>query len=506
MIELIDIEQHRTLDDYAAIAHLSGTVHNLRTEAKQLVPALKGRKVWMVNSTARGGGVAEMLPMVVTLLRELGVPTEWAVMGTERQEFFPLTKRIHNLIHGHGHPELTNEDRELYDLVSAENAALLQDRIKPDDILVIHDPQPLGMGALVAKKLGVRAIWRCHIGLDRHTAETRAAWGFLRGYAVHYNHAIFSTPEYIPDYLAGCSTIIRPSLDPLSHKNRELSVHKLVGILCNSHMALDHHPVTTPFFARPAMRLQADGSWQPAIIPEEVGLMYRPIVTQISRWDYLKGFRPLLDAFVRMKNTRGSNRAGDQTERARRRLEIVRLVLAGPDPASIQDDPEGKGVLEDLVGTWRSLDPELQKHVVLLTLPMDSRKENALMVNALQRCSSIVVQNSLQEGFGLTATEAMWKRTAVLGTQACGIRAQIRDRIDGRLVHDPGDTAELASTLQEMLDDPGQREYWARNAQRRVHDDSLVFTQVRDWLRVLSARRDPRCDPRSTSRNRKKKA
>ena len=500
MIELIDIEQNRTLDDYSSIAHLAGTVQDLRTEAKQLVPKLKGRTVWMVNSTAQGGGVAEMLPMMVSLLRELGVKTEWAVMGTERQAFFPLTKKLHNLIHGHGEPELSAEERELYDTVSSENAVLLKEHLKPDDLLVIHDPQPLGMGALIAAETGMRAIWRCHIGLDKHTAATRAAWSFLRPHAVQFNHAIFSTAEYIPDYLAGCASIIHPALDPLSHKNRELSVHKLAGILCNSHLAVDHHPVATPFFDKPAMRLQPDGTFQPAVIPDEAGLMYRPIVTQISRWDYLKGFRPLLDGFVRMKRDGIAAVGEEMSERTRRRLDIVRLVMAGPDPASIQDDPEGKGVLQDLMDAWCELDPEMQKHVILLTLPMDSRKENALMVNALQRCSTVVVQNSLREGFGLTAAEAMWKRTAILGTQACGLRVQIRDEIDGRLVRDSTDSAEVAATLREMLDAPEKRERWARSAQRRVHDEYLIFTQLRNWLRILASRRDPKCDPRNRKR------
>jgi trehalose synthase len=131
---------------------------------------------------------------------------------------------------------------------------------------------------------------------------------------------------------------------------------------------------------------------------------------------------------------------------------------------------------------------------------MGSRKENALMVNALQRCSSIVVQNSLQEGFGLTATEAMWKRTAMLGSQACGLRVQVRDKIDGRLVGNAQDPEELAATLQEMLESPADREYWARNAQRRVHDESLVFTQVRNWLRILSSKTDSTCEPRAEKR------
>jgi trehalose synthase len=442
-----------------------------------------------------------MLPMVVKIMRDLGVKTEWVVMGTDRQEFFPLTKKIHNLIHGHGTPEINNEEKALYDKVSRENADEFRPMLKPEDILVIHDPQPMGMGALLAGEVGMRSLWRCHIGLDIHTPETRTAWGFLRSFAMQYNHAIFSTAEYIPDYLAGCSSIIRPGIDPLSHKNRELSTHKQVGILCNSHMAVDHHPVTTPFFTQPAMRLQPDGTWKPAIFPEEIGLMYRPIVTQISRWDYLKGFRPLLDSFVRLKKKVLGGEGRDLPERSRRRIDIVRLVLAGPDPASIQDDPEGMGVLQDLMDAYLALDDELKSQVILLTLPMESRKENALMVNTLQRCASIVVQNSLREGFGLTATEAMWKRTAILGTNACGLRNQIRDQIDGRLSHNAEDPEELAGIRHEMLDNPNQRDYWARNAQRRVHDESLVFTQVRDWLRVLAVRKDPKCDMRSEPRS-----
>lgn len=490
MIEHIQVNQRMSLSDYSALSHLTGTVHNLLTEAKHLVPNLKGRTVWMVNSTAKGGGVAEMLPMVVTLLRDLGVQTEWLVMNTDRQDFFPLTKHIHNMIHGQGNPELNRQDRELYDTVSRENADIIKKFLKPNDILVVHDPQPLGMGAIIAQETGIRCIWRCHIGLDRNTPQTKSAWGFLRDYALNYSHAVFTTPEYIPGYLAGCASIIHPGIDPLGHKNRDLSIHKVVGILCNARLAVDHQPVTAPFFERPAMRLQADGSWKPAIFPEEIGMMYRPIVTQISRWDRLKGFRFLLDAFVLLK--KNARLAHGLSERDRRRLDIVRLVLAGPDPASIQDDPEGKEVLDDLVSAFRSLEPEFQKDIVLLTLPMDSRKENALMVNVLQRCSSVVVQNSVQEGFGLTVAEAMWKRAPVLGSHACGIRIQIRDGIDGRLVHDPHSPEEIAETLREMLADPKRREDWARNAQRRVHDEFLIFTQLRNWIRVLAAKRDPR--------------
>lgn len=106
------------------------------------------------------------------------------------------------------------------------------------------------------------------------------------------------------------------------------------------------------------------------------------------------------------------------------------------------------------------------------------------MVNVIQRCSSIVVQNSLQEGFGLTATEAMWKGTPVLGTEACGLRQQIRDGLDGRLIRNPEDPSEIADKLGEMLSDAAERERLSRNGQRRVFTEFLVFTQVEQSLRV----------------------
>ena len=128
---------------------------------------------------------------------------------------------------------------------------------------------------------------------------------------------------------------------------------------------------------------------------------------------------------------------------------------------------------------------------------MDSRKENALMVNALQRCSTVVVQNSTQEGFGLTATEAMWKRVPILGTHACGLRVHIRHGIDGMLTHDPNDPEEIARNLDELLADPIRRDLLARSSQRRVHQEFLIFAQLRHWLRVLAGCVDS--SPRGTS-------
>jgi trehalose synthase len=215
----------------------------------------------------------------------------------------------------------------------------------------------------------------------------------------------------------------------------------------------------------------------------DIGIPFRPIVTQISRWDRLKGYESLLEAFVHMKQTIG--RRG-LSARHGRRLGTVRLVLAGPDPAAVADDPEATDVLEDLIRAYRSLPHWLQEDVALISLPMGSRDENALMVNALQRCASVVVQNSVQEGFGLTVTEAMWKQCSVLGSRACGIRQQIRDDVDGRLVPAGAEPAEIADLLDVLLDGLPARARYGRAAQRRVHDEFLVFTQVRRWLETLA--------------------
>jgi len=488
MISSVDVGSLPSLDSYARIAQLTHAVQDLRSEAEMLVPRLRGRRVWMINSTAQGGGVAEMLPRLVTLLTELGADTRWVVMNTEHSDFFVLTKKIHNLIHGSGSAGFSPQERELYDRVSREIADELGPMLSPGDVLVVHDPQPAGAGAILARERKISTIWRCHIGLDDDVPQTRAAWKFLEPYVSQFDHCVFTAPEYIPTYLTGRVSIIYPALDPYSHKNRELSTHKLVGILCNSALIAGSHPTVTEPFDTPVLRLQPDGRFLPANQPEDLGLLYRPIVTQISRWDELKGWEPLLKGFAALKRRSNNANRGPREQRA---LELVRLVLAGPETAAVKDDPEALGVLERLSSIYRSLDPKVQRDVAMLSLPMSSRKNNALMVNVLQRCSSIVVQNSLREGFGLTVAEAMWKRVAVLGTNACGIRQQIRHGIDGYLNPTPDDPEAIAGILEMLLVEPRTRMTYAQHAQRRVYESFLVFAQAARWLRVLSETIEP---------------
>lgn len=485
MARLIDVPITLTLDDYESVAHLAPAVHRLRAEAETDLPRLEGRTVWMVNSTPVGGGVAEMLPTMIALLRDLGIDTRWMVIDSDDEEFFRFTKGIHNRIHGEATTDLSEDDRPLFEAVNRENAHLLIDGCKDGDILIVHDPQPLPIAGFVREHVDVRTIWRCHIGLDEETEVTRGVWKFLRPYLETYDHAVFSAPDYIPGYFMRRSSIVHPSLDPLSDKNRPLHFHQVVGILVNSGLVEAPGPVLTPAYEKQAARLGTDGEFGPATADGDFGLLTRPLVTQVSRWDRLKGFEPLLEGFVRLKRRLESG-ALDVGGLERRRLDLVRLVLAGPEPASIQDDPEAVEVLDRIRDTHTGLDPGMREQIGIFALPMASRRENALAVNALQRASSIVVQNSLREGFGLTVSEAMWKAIPILtNTRACGPRIQIRDRVDGRLIDDPADPDAIGNAIEEMLRDVASRRRWGRNAQRRVHEQFLIFTQLCAWLEVF---------------------
>ena len=471
----------RSLDEHARYAELAPAVEALRNDARPVADALRGRTVWTVNSTAQGGGVSEMLPGIIAILNELGIATEWVVIDPTDPAFFPLTKRVHNLIHGEGTPDLGERERTVFEETNRANADELRSWIRDGDILIAHDPQPMPLAGMLLDHLRITCVWRCHIGLDERNDATRAGWGFLRPYATHYAHAIFSAPEYVPSFFEGRASIIYPGLDPLSEKNRPLD--DVGGVLERAGLLRSRASRAEPPFANLVQRLQPDGGFGAGTEPDDLGLLSRPIVTQVSRWDRLKGFLPLLHGFALLKSQlRHDPPAADDF----RRLQNVRLVLAGPEPESIADDPQGRGVLEELRAAWLALPDPIRDNSALLALPMHDAALNGRIVNALQRASTIVVQNSLREGFGLTITEAMWKARPVLSnSQACGPRQQVRGGVDGELISDPQNVGAIAAALARMLAEPAKLEQWGRNAQRRVLDHFLVYTQLRHWLRLF---------------------
>jgi trehalose synthase len=205
-------------------AELTGAVDLFR-------PVLGGRTVWNVNSTAAGGGVAEMLQVLVGYVQDLDIPIGWLVI-TGDAGFFAITKRLHNQIHGtlSGSP-LGAAEAGHYTQMLAANAVELAARVRPGDVVLLHDPQTAGLAAPLARA-GARVVWRCHIGVGWEDEVTRAGWEFLRPHLAAAEAYVFSRRDYVPAWVpAGKAWIIPPSIDPFSPKNQQLQGETVRAIL-----------------------------------------------------------------------------------------------------------------------------------------------------------------------------------------------------------------------------------------------------------------------------------
>lgn len=484
-VRAIDLGLRPSLEDHGLVEGEAALVAALIARGRALDERLGTRRVWMVNSTASGGGVAEMLPHTCRLLRELGLDARWLVLEPDDSQFFTVTKALHRLLHGK-EPGVPIDDgaAACFRRVSLEGARALVGHLEPGDIVVVHDPQPAGLGALLPPELDVRLVWRCHIGTPYGNEHTEQGWRFLEPWLPSYRRHLFTSERYVPPTLKATSGVVTPAIDPLSHKNRELSTYKLLGILRSAGLVADHVPEWTRF-AAPAARWDA-GRFVVAPLP---CMLWCPVILQVSRFDELKGFHRLLGAF-RVLVERGPERARSLRvahDRAADELGRSILVLAGPDPIGVADDPEAASVLADLCRQRDALPPDIAARVHILKLPMVDAKQNALIVNALQRLASVVVQPSIEEGFGLTVTEAMWKGSPVVGTNVGGIGQQIRPGVDGYLVDEPASVDAIADAILAAIVLVKQTERMARSARRHVAQHFLSLREVMQWLDVIES-------------------
>jgi trehalose synthase len=391
------------VDDYAAVVG-AAEIHEIRALARRLA----GRSIKMVNSTAVGGGVAEILNRLVPLLDEVGIATCWEVI-TGDEPFFAVTKAFHNALHGGPFAGR----RESFDLFLRTNEENRQHMNFDEDLIVIHDPQPV---ALVEARNGSRGnwVWRCHIDLSRPNTDV---WEFLRPYVERYDAALFSAPAFtrglpIPQYL------FSPSIDPLADKNRNLDPEFIRGVV--ERFGID---------------------------PE------RPILTQVSRFDRLKDPLGVIEAF-----------------RSVRKYADCQLVLAG---GGATDDPEGAAVLREIKEAAKG-DPDVR----ILDLPPDSHLE----INALQRASTIVIQKSLREGFGLTVAEALWKKKPVVASAVGGIPRQVIHKLTGMLVHS---VEGCAYQLRFLLSNPEFARTLGENGHEHVKENFLITQNLKRYLLLL---------------------
>jgi trehalose synthase len=377
-------------------------------ELRALAKPMRGRSIEMINSTAVGGGVAEILNRLVPLAEELDLNIKWDVMAGA-EDFFDVTKSFHNALHGepyHADPR----DFEIYLEYNARNCASLP---LDAEFVVIHDPQPAAL--INARKPGSNHwVWRCHIDLSH---PNRAVWDFLEKFVSRYDAAMFSSPEFsrqlaIPQYL------FYPAIDPLSEKN----------------CALDPEFIEETLF-----RYRIDP--------------LRPILTQISRFDRLKDPIGVIRAYRIVK-----------------RYFDCQLILAG---GSASDDPEGAVVLKE-VRHEANHDPDIK----ILELPAWAPLE----VNALQRASTVVIQKSLREGFGLTVTEALWKKKPVVGSAVGGIPTQIIHKHTGLLAHSVEGTA---YQIRFLLSHPEIALKLGENGHRHVKENFLITQKLKRYLTLF---------------------
>lgn len=389
----------RRIEDYIPIVG-PGTVDDLLRLARHL----ENKVIVNINSTAVGGGVAEILSRMIPLLNQLGVQSRWDVLKGD-EKFFVITKKFHNGLHG-VRVEITNDEYEWFIEVNRQNAK----NLSFGDIVMVHDPQPI---ALVEQRAtaGGKWVWRCHIDFSD---PDQKIWSFLEQYVNQYGSAVFSAPAFARQ-LSIPQILVPPSIDPLSDKNKELPESTIDEVFA---------------------RFKIDRS--------------RPIVTQISRFDYLKDPLGVIRAF----------------KLAKKHVDL-QLVLAG---GGATDDPEGPVIMQQVQEEASS-----DRDIFALFLPPASDIE----INALQRGSTIVLQKSLREGFGLTVSEAMWKGKPTIASAVGGIPLQITHKYSGILTHSIEGTAYW---IKQLINESEYAKRLGANGKQHIRQNFLITRHLKDYL------------------------
>ncbi len=437
---------------------------------------LAGRTVWMVNSTALGGGVAQLLRTLLPYWKGAGIDVRWVVLRGSG-EFFRVTKRFHNHLQGQpgdgdvlGIEELTTLDR-----AALYHARALVSLVAPGDVVVLNDPQTAAMSEPLARA-GATVIWSCHIGIDHDNEYSQNAWRCLRPRLACVRRFVFSRYTSLPEWLGGAETsILTPGIDPGSTKNLLMPESAARAILQHLGLAAGV-PAAAPSYAC------TDGSTatlagRPTVLDSDGAPDWDrdPVVVSLARWDRIKDPLGILDGFVeRVVAATGAH-----------------LLLAGPDPGQVADDPEAEAVLAAVRERWRRLPPRARAQVHVACLPLTSTGEDAAMVNAIQRRAAVVVKKSLQEGFGLGVTEAMWKARPVVASAVGGHLEQVQHRRSGLLVKDPADVGAFGDAIVELLQEPPGAARLGQTARERVRGLFLNDRHFVRWVEVFGSALEP---------------
>lgn len=397
----------KVLEDYRGIVS-DEVIAELHRRASRLL----GKRVVHVNSTAYGGGVAEILYSLVPLMNDAGLQAGWRVLVGDA-DFFNVTKKFHNGIQG-AKIDLTDEMKDEY--LKTNEAFSQYTHIRGHDAIIIHDPQPLPIIRFYNK--WQPWIWRCHIDLSNPDPDL---WNFLKNFILRYDLVIVSHESYKRPDLPVEQRIVHPAIDPLGHKNCDLTDAQIAEALKQFDIPTD-----------------------------------KPLITQVSRFDRWKDPVGVVEVF----------------KRVREKVDC-RLVLAGN---MATDDPEGSEVLAETRAAAGDL---VDSGDLLFVLGMKDTE-----INALQRVSSVILQKSLREGFGLTVSEALWKGTPVVAGNVGGIPLQVSEGVGGFVV-DPTDYDTCAEKVTYLLLNPDEAKEIGRLGKEHVRENFLTTRLLGHWLAII---------------------
>ena len=380
---------------------------------------LRGKKIIHINSTNHGGGVAEMLQSIIPLFNSLNVSSDWYTFNAPNR-FFEITKQIHNGLQG-GAMFLSLADKKYYLKINRQLAQEIG-KLKAD-ILVAHDPQPLAAISFLSRPSSFKKIFRIHIDLSKPNLKVLS---FVSPYLKDFDAIIMSNLDYVnPKIDYNKINIFYPAIDPLAIKNKALNKKQAKMIL---------------------KRL--------GINPDS------PLISQISRFDPWKDPLGVIDVYKSLK----------------RKWPNLQLVYLGLIQA--KDDPQAFEYVDKTIA-YAGQDKNIHLFSDINQLAGFS---NEIVVNALQVASDVILQKSLREGFGLTVTEAMWKKAAVVAGNVGGIRLQIIHGQNGFLVNNQ---EQAVIYVHKFLADKKLRQRMGRQAKKSVKEKFLITRLMHDYLKLF---------------------
>ncbi len=393
---------------------------------RELCSDVDGKSMVHVNSTYYGGGVAEMLNSYVPLLNSAGLNTEWRLLKGGK-EFFAVTKKMHNSLQG-GRDRLTRQDIRLYEETLDAYADFTN--LSWYDCVVIDDPQPCGLITHYTRESP--SLWKpLPVFMNLLRLQKKQPWVWRCHIDISERDP--RTWHYLRNYLERYDSVI------ISSRKYRTGLDKPHFIMPPAIDPLS--PKNAGLKDRQAERLLSRHGID----------LGKPIVAQVSRFDPWKDPLGVIEAFklVRQKVP-------------------CQLVLVG-NPAA--DDPQGEEVFREV---FRKTEGD--KDIKLICLQSD------LLVNAVQRKASVVIQKSLREGFGLTVSEALWKGTPVVASRVGGIPLQIDNGRNGFLVDG---IRECADRTTYLLRNPKKAQRMGELGMEKVRANFLITRLVKDEIAMF---------------------